>query len=131
MGAACCAQTRDASSGAGAGGLLLGRLLPQLRRQKIHLILRESRLHRDHHPRTVRKRRLAHLHLWRCRFVHSGLRLYLAIVFWLVDESSSLSSHGPVFMSKSLPNPTHLPAMRRPVGSMSIWMAPRSEERRE
>jgi len=42
-----------------------------------------------------------------------------------VWASTSRSSYGPVFPSNSLPKPTHLPAIRRPVGSTSICSAPK------
>lgn len=48
---------------------------------------------------------------------HSGGWLYPSKAALLVERSTSRNSHGPVFTSKSLPKPTHFPAMRRPVGS--------------
>lgn len=49
----------------------------------------------------------------------SGTRLYFARSDLAVEGVISLSSHGPVFTSKSRPKPTHLPAILRPVGSIS------------
>ena len=55
----------------------------------------------------------------------SGVRLYRATVSRLVSLDTSWSVHGPLLMSKSLPNPSHLPVSRWPVGSASIWIAPK------
>jgi hypothetical protein len=63
---------------------------------------------------------------WRTKVANyaSGGREYRSSVVLLVDASRKSSSHGPVLISMSRPNPHHLPASRRPVGSASIWIAP-------
>lgn len=53
-----------------------------------------------------------------------GRLLYAASVALFVEAFWNTSSHGPVLTSNSLPKPTHLPVMRRPVGSTSSWIAP-------
>lgn len=58
------------------------------------------------------------------KYHSAGGRLYASSVALLVDASWKINSHGPVLTSISLPNPTHLPTMRRPVGSTNICMAP-------
>jgi hypothetical protein len=57
---------------------------------------------------------------------HSGSRFHSATACSLTCSSTRVSDHGPVFVSPSLPNPTHFPARRRGSGfSSSIsWIAP-------
>lgn len=54
----------------------------------------------------------------------SGRQSYAASVALFVDASWKTSSQAPVLTSNSLPKPTHLPVIRRPVGSTSSWIAP-------
>lgn len=58
----------------------------------------------------------------RCSYTTGAL--YRSSVALEVEASWKISSHGPVLTSMSLPNPTHLPAIRLPVGSASNWTAP-------